>query len=88
MPYTEDSLVEQPAIKLFGELGWETINCWEEDFDKDSRLGRENRGDVILFNRLRSALEALNPEVSAIAIDETIAELSHDLLLPKQISLQ
>ena len=78
MGYSEDSLIEQPAIKLFEDLDWETLNCWEEDFGKESFLGRENRGDVILFNRLRSALEALNPEVSAIAIDETIAELSRD----------
>ena len=25
MGYTEDSLVEQPAIQLFAELGWETL---------------------------------------------------------------
>jgi hypothetical protein len=24
--YSEDSLVEQPAIALFAELGWETTN--------------------------------------------------------------
>jgi hypothetical protein len=23
--YTEDSLVEQPAIALFNDLGWETV---------------------------------------------------------------
>jgi len=31
--YTEDSLVEQPAIALFGELGWETANCFYESFN-------------------------------------------------------
>jgi len=31
--YTEDSLVEQPAIELFKELGWETANCYNESFD-------------------------------------------------------
>ncbi len=29
---SEDSLVEQPAIALFGELGWETGNCFYESF--------------------------------------------------------
>lgn len=24
--YSEDGLVEQPSIELFGELGWETAN--------------------------------------------------------------
>ena len=25
--YTEDPLVEQPAIELFAELGWETVDA-------------------------------------------------------------
>ena len=25
--YTEDQLVEQPAIGLFAELGWATLHC-------------------------------------------------------------
>ncbi len=28
--YTEDSLVEQPAIQLFAELGWETLSASDE----------------------------------------------------------
>ena len=31
--YTEDSLVEQPAIALFEELDWETANCFYESFE-------------------------------------------------------
>ena len=30
MSYTEDSLVEQPAIQLFAELGWETLSASDE----------------------------------------------------------
>jgi hypothetical protein len=30
--YTEDQLVEQPAIGLFGELGWQTVSALEEIF--------------------------------------------------------
>jgi len=29
--YTEDRLVEQPAIKLFGELGWEAVSALTAD---------------------------------------------------------
>ena len=29
-PYTEDALVERPAISLFRQLGWETANCFDE----------------------------------------------------------
>ncbi len=28
--YTEDQLVEQPAIGLFASLGWQTISAMEE----------------------------------------------------------
>src|ERR1051326_5086802 len=28
--YTEDQLVEQPAIGLFAELGWQTVSALEE----------------------------------------------------------
>ena len=28
--YTEDQLVEQPAIGLFAELGWTTVSALEE----------------------------------------------------------
>jgi type I restriction enzyme, R subunit len=30
--YTEDQLVEQPALGLFGELGWTTVLALEETF--------------------------------------------------------
>jgi type I restriction enzyme, R subunit len=30
--YTEDQLVEQPAIGLFAELGWQTVSALEEMF--------------------------------------------------------
>jgi type I restriction enzyme R subunit len=30
--FTENSLVEQPAIALFAELGWKTTNCFYESF--------------------------------------------------------
>jgi hypothetical protein len=30
--YTEDRLVEQPAIELFAELGWATVSASEESF--------------------------------------------------------
>lgn len=78
MKYTEDALVEQPAIKLYSELGWEAVECWDEPFDPESPFGRNNRGDVILPNRLHAALEKLNPATPKLVIDETIEELSRD----------
>jgi type I restriction enzyme R subunit len=87
MTYTEDALVEQPAIQLFSDLGWETITCWKEVFgsvDDESLLnnplffGRETRNDVVLFARLKAALLKLNPDVNRLIIQEAIDELARD----------
>ncbi len=78
MTYTEDALVEQPAIKLFSELEWSTLECWDEAFGAESDLGRSSRGDVVLTNRLRPALEQLNPDAPKLAINEAIDDLCRD----------
>ena len=51
--YSEDQLVEQPAIRLFKELGWLTVSALEEIFGKGGTLGRETSGEVILISHLR-----------------------------------
>ena len=38
--YSEDALVEQPAIALFARLVYETINAFHEKAGKRSMLGR------------------------------------------------
>lgn len=74
--YTEDQLVEQPAIKLFEELGWETVNAYHETLGPDGTLGRDNRSEVFLVRRLRAAIERLNPEMAAEAIDQAVIEIT------------
>ena len=59
--YTEDQLVEQPAIGLLAELGWTPVSALEETFGAVGTLGRETKGDVVLAPRLRAALTRLNP---------------------------
>jgi len=61
--YSEDGLVEQPAIRLFKELGWETVNATDEALGAEGTLGRDVKGEVILGARLRSVTERLNPGV-------------------------
>ena len=83
MTYTEDGLIEQPAINLFGQLNWKTVTCWEETFGEvggaeEQPLGRETRSDVILYNRLRSALTHLNPDIPARILQEAIDEIARD----------
>ena len=75
--YSEDQLVEQTAIALLAEMGWETLDCYDEFDQGSSPLGRENRGEVVLTRRLRAALERLNPDASSEAIEEAIEELTY-----------
>jgi type I restriction enzyme R subunit len=66
--YTEDQLVEQPAIGLFAELSWQTVSAVEETFGAAGTLLRETKGEVVLVSRLRAALERLNPALPPEAI--------------------
>ncbi|MDQ8192010.1 type I restriction endonuclease subunit R [Roseibacillus persicicus] len=77
--YTEDLLVEQPAIQLMEqELGWEAVNAFGEWAAGTSSLGREAKREVVLVARLRPVLEKLNPELPAEAVDAAVEELTRD----------
>ena len=87
--YTEDSLVEQPAIGLFAALGWQTVSALEETFgpsppaplpEGEGRvwLGRETKGETVLVPRLRAALTKFNPALPPDAISSAIDELTRD----------
>lgn len=76
--YTEDNLVEQPAIQLFAELGWETLTASEEVMGVAGALGRETKSEVVLTTRLRNVLVRLNPVLPFDAVQAAIDELSRD----------
>jgi type I restriction enzyme R subunit len=90
--YTEDQLVEQPAIALFGEMGWKTVRADEESFGPMGRshslqlpleggfesLGRETKSEVVLVTPLRSALTKLNPTLPVEAIESAVVALTRD----------
>jgi type I restriction enzyme R subunit len=78
--YTEDPLVEQPAIALFAELGWTTVSALEESFGATGTLQRETKGEVTLIPRLRAALERLNPALPPEAVAAAIDELTRSRL--------
>ena len=77
-PYTEDQLVEQPAIALFAAIGWNTVSALEETFGSGGTLGRETKGEVVLVDRLRAALCSFNPTLPPEAISNAIDELTRD----------
>lgn len=76
--YSEDQLVEQPAIGLFSALGWQTMSALEETFGAGGTLGRETKGEVVLVERLRVALCKFNPAMPPEAIQTAIDELARN----------
>jgi type I restriction enzyme, R subunit len=77
-PFTEDQLVEQPAIGLFAALGWYTVSALDESFGTTGTLGRETKGEVVLPGRLRAALVKFNPATPAEAIQAAMDEVLRD----------
>lgn len=76
--YSEDTLVEQPAIALFESLGWETGNLYAEWTGSSSSEGRHTQQDVVLEKRLRAALSKFNPDLPDEAINLVVEELARD----------
>jgi type I restriction enzyme R subunit len=86
--FSEDELVERPAVEALAELGWETVNAWEEVLGPGGTLGRSSRRDVVLEHRLLPALRTLNPKAPDAALEEAAAALSRgrSLLEPTRAS--
>jgi len=76
--YGELALVEQPAIELLQELGWQHENLYAETFGPQGTEGRESEHQVILMRRLRAALERLNPGLSDDAYTQAAEQLTQD----------
>jgi type I restriction enzyme R subunit len=76
--YTEKALVEDPAIALFHDLEWDTINALYETYGPGGTLGRETDHEVVLVSRLRPALAKLNPDLPGDALDQAVEELTRD----------
>jgi type I restriction enzyme R subunit len=76
--YSEDKLVEQTALKLLADIGWQTLGAYHERVGAQGTLGRQSRTEVVLVPRLRAALERLNPAASREAIGLAIEELTRD----------
>lgn len=76
--YGEDAAIERPAIELFADLGWHTLNLLHEWSLGRSTEGRDSEKQVILEPRLRRAVERLNPDLPANAVDQVIDEVTRD----------
>lgn len=76
--FSENKLIEQTAVKIFGELWGKKnfINAYSEA--GEALLGRENQGQVVLINRLKPVLKRLNKDAPPEAITQAITELTRD----------
>ena len=75
---SEDRLVQASfAEHLEQVLGWDSIYAWNrETFGPDGTLGRADTKEAVLTRDLRAALERLNPDLPASAIEDALRELT------------
>ena len=75
---SEDRLVQKTfAEHLEKALGWESVYAWNEEiFGPDGTLGRADTKEAVLTRDLRAALERLNPDLPAPAIEDAIRALT------------
>ena len=76
--YSEDALIEQPAIKLLHELGWTPANLYRETFGENSTHGREHNREVVLTRPLLAKLQEFNPGLPDDAYTQAVEELTRD----------
>ena len=75
---SEDALVEQPALRLLAQLGWEVVDGFDESLGPAGTLGRDSRSEAVLGHRLRDSLRSLNPGLPQAALDEATEQLVDD----------
>jgi type I restriction enzyme R subunit len=83
--YSEDDLIEQPAIAMLETLGWEALDCFNETFGFNGSLGRETSNEVVLLSRLLPALQELNTDLPLEALNLACDELTRDRSLMSPI---
>ncbi|OPF64411.1 type I restriction endonuclease subunit R [Hydrogenophaga sp. H7] len=74
----EDRLVQKTfADHLEKVLGWDSVYAWnDETFGPSGTLGRTDTKEAVLTRDLRAALERLNPDLPASAIDQAVRALT------------
>ena len=75
---SEDRLVQATfAEHLEKVLGWDSVYAWnQETFGPGGTIGRADTKEAVLVRDLREALERLNPDLPASAIDDAVRELT------------
>lgn len=77
---SEDDIEQALLQRLQHLCGFDALNCFTaQPDDLSDGSGRTDKREVILADRLRAALERLNPQAPALAVDQALGEL----LLPR-----
>src|ERR1700675_4840065 len=66
-----ESTVEEASLSWFEDLGYAVVHG-PDIAPGELFAEREGYGDVVLVKRLREALQRINPDIPAEAIDEAI----------------
>ncbi len=72
---SEDAL-ENAALEVFDELDWDVLNCYGEFDQGKSFLGRDNKSEVLLFEKLLPKLKEFNSSLPETAFNQAIEEFS------------
>ena len=75
MPSFSELVVEQAALEWFDALKYSTLNATEIAPDQPNSE-RQTYADVVLRDRLQNALETINPNLPASAIEDAIAHIT------------
>jgi type I restriction enzyme R subunit len=70
--------VEQPALEVLAELGWEVVHAFDESYGSSGTLGRDSMADIVLTYRLRDAVARLNPGVPDLVLVEAVDAFTKD----------
>ena len=75
---SEDRLVQATFVQHLEQvLGWESVYAWNrETIGTDGTLGRADTKDAVLTRDLHAALERLNPDLPASAIEDAMRALT------------
>lgn len=76
--YSENFLIEQPAIEIFKSLDYTHRDCFHETFGENGTLGRGTSSNVVLIPKLKEALVKINILLPAETIDKAIEEVTRD----------
>lgn len=73
-----ESELEDALRPIAESLGWSWANCYREKLGPKGDFGRDNLSEWYLPNRLRAALQRLNPTLPPTALDEAYEQLTRD----------